>query len=59
MLIHRGTWTALRDLVKNDYLIKNVFTALQKLEQLAIMVENGHISINDYLTCKKNGMNLT
>ena len=40
--------------MKNNYLIKNVFAALQKIEQLVIMLENGHISINDYLTCKKN-----
>ena len=37
---HMRTWTVLKDFQKKNYLIKNVFTALGKMEQLAIMVKN-------------------
>ena len=40
MLILMSTWTVLKDLLKKNYLIKNVFTASQKTEQLMIMGKN-------------------
>ena len=40
MLIHMSSWTVLKDLVKKNCLIKNVFTALQKMEQLGDYHDN-------------------
>ena len=40
MFILMSTWTVLKDLVKKNWLMKNVFTALKKMEQLVIMVKN-------------------
>ena len=40
MLILMSTRTVLKDLLKKNYLIKNVFTASQKTEQLMIMGKN-------------------
>ena len=40
MLIHTSTWTDLKDSMKKNYLIKNVFTTLQMMEQLVIMVKH-------------------
>ena len=40
VLILMSKWIVLKDLMKKNFLIKNVFTALQKMEQLMIMVKN-------------------
>ena len=55
MLIHMSTWTVLKDLVKKNYLIKNVFAGLWKMEQLVTMVKKlyGLITDEKYLTSIK------
>ena len=47
-----STWTVLKDLVKKNYLIQNVLkdgTTSNSGQKL----DDGHISNEDYLTCKK------
>ena len=61
MLILMSTWTVLKDLVRKDFLIENVFRNIKRQnncvkdgttgdngEKL-----NGHISDKNQLTCKK------
>ena len=50
-----STWTVLKDLVKKNCLIKNIFTALLKDGTTGDNGKklDGHISNKDYLTCKK------
>ena len=40
ILIHMRTWTVLKDLANTNYLIKNIFTDLEKLKQLVTMLKN-------------------
>ena len=39
VLILTNIWTALNDLIKNNYLLKNIFIVLLKMEKLVMMVK--------------------
>ena len=45
-----STWTVLKDLMKKNYLLENVFLGLQKTKKLVMMGK----CLKDYLICEKN-----
>ena len=56
-----STWTLLKDLVRKSCLIKNVFYSSVKDRTTGDNDEklDGQIKDENYLTCKKIGMDLT
>ena len=45
---------------EKNYLLKNIFTALERMEKIGDdgKVSDGHISVKDYLMCEKTWNNL-
>ena len=48
-------WIVLIELKKKNYLLKNIFTALERMEKIGDdgKVSDSHISVKDYLMCEK------
>ena len=55
MIILMSIWIVLIELKKKNYLLKNIFTALERMEKIGDdgKVSDSHISVKDYLMCEK------
>ena len=61
MLILMSTWTGLKDLMKKKMPARKCFYSSTKDGKIGDdgKISGGHISLKDYLTCKKIGISLT
>ena len=60
MLILMSIWIVLKDLIRKNYLLENISLVQQKKGKIDedSKISGGNISIEDYLTCEKFGINL-
>ena len=49
MIILTSTWTVLKDLMKKKWLLENIFTALQRMKKLVMMVKYQMVIKDDVL----------